>query len=252
MARTDYFQGDGLRLLAHRGLWQHTGSFDENTLQAFAEALRVGATHLESDVHVSADGHAVLFHDDSLARVAGISSKISDLPLAEIRRVRLENGSSIPLLAEALGEFPEAKFNLDLKSDGSIAPAVRAIESAGAHQRVLISSFSERRRQTALSQLRKPVATSASSPLAVGTLLSYKFGSAHQLKTIARQIDALQVPPKRLGFKFADPGFLAAMSELGLEVHFWTINDPQQMIALIELGARGLVSDRIDLAVKLL
>jgi len=252
MARTDYFQGDGLRVLAHRGLWQHTLDIDENTLEAFAEALRFGATHIESDVHVTADGFAVLFHDDSLERVAGVKRKISDLTLDEVSRVKLQHGGYIPQLAEALNEFPDARFNLDLKSHGSIGPAVATIEAAAAHQRVLISSFSERRRQAALAQLNKPVATSASSPLAVRTLLAYRFGAAAQLRAIAKDLDALQVPPKRLGVEFADSGFVSAVSELGIEVHFWTINDPEQMRALVAMGAHGLVSDRADLAVKLL
>jgi glycerophosphoryl diester phosphodiesterase len=251
VARTDYFAGDGLRLLAHRGLWQHTGAVAENTLEAFAEALSFGATHIESDVHVTADGRAVLFHDDSLKRVAGINRRISDLTLAQIREIKLEHGGSIPLLAEALSEFPEARFNLDLKSAGAIAPAVCEIEAAAAHQRILISSFSEARRQAALAQLSRPVATSSSSPLAVRALLAYRF-DASSLRAIAGRIDALQVPPKRLGFEFADAGFVTAVTELGLEIHFWTINDLAQMRTLVAMGAHGLVSDRVDLAVKLL
>lgn len=252
MVRTDYFSGGGLRILAHRGLWQHAAGIDENTLEAFAEAVKVGATHIESDVHVTLDGHAVLFHDESLKRTAGIDRKIGELTLSEIREIRLENGGKIPLLSEALAEFPEEKFNLDIKSFGAIASAVREIEKARAHPRVLISSFSEQRRQAAIALLSRPVATSSSSPLAVEVLLSYKFGSTSRLQRAVSQIDALQVPPSRLGLRFADAGLISAMSDLGIEVHFWTINEPEQMRELMELGAHGLVSDRADLAVKLL
>lgn len=252
MVRTDYFAGDGLRVFAHRGLWQHVADIDENTLEAFAEAVKVGATHIESDVHVTSDGHAVLFHDESLKRTAGINRRISELSVAEIRAVALRHGGKIPLLSEALAEFPETKFNLDLKSFGAISPAVVEIERARAHQRVLISSFSERRRQAAIGQLSKPVATSSSSPLAVEILLAYKFGSSARLRRALSKIDALQVPPRRLGFEFADAGFVSAVSDQGIEVHFWTINEPEHMRELVALGAHGLVSDRADLAVKLL
>jgi glycerophosphoryl diester phosphodiesterase len=100
--------------------------------------------------------------------------------------------------------------------------------------------------------LGQRVATSASSPVAASALLAYRFGSKAQLQALTRDLDALQVPASRAGFKFADPGFVAAITELGLELHFWTINEPDQMRELIAMGAHGLVSDRIDLAVKLL
>jgi glycerophosphoryl diester phosphodiesterase len=252
MAKTEYFEGAGLRLLAHRGLWQHTGLLAENTLGAFAEALSFGATHIESDVHATKDGYAVLFHDDDLKRVIGLNRRISEMTLEEVQAIRLTNDEGIPLLRDALGEFPTARFNLDVKSTAAIAPTAYEVQNFQAHQRVLISSFSERRRRATLELIQKPVATSASATMAASALLAYRLGSATQLRAITQGVDALQVPASRAGFKFAEAGFVAAVSSLGLELHFWTINEPEQMRALISLGARGLVSDRIDLAVNLL
>jgi glycerophosphoryl diester phosphodiesterase len=252
MAKTEYFEGAGLRLLAHRGLWQHTGLLAENTLGAFAEALRFGATHIESDVHATSDGYAVLFHDNDLRRVIGVNRRISDMTLAEVQGIRLANDEGIPLLRDALAEFPTARFNLDVKSSSAIAPTAFEVQKFQAHHRVLISSFSERRRRATLGLIGEPVATSASSSMAVSALVAYRLGSAAQLRAVVREVDALQVPASRAGLKFAEPGFIAAVSDLGLELHFWTINEPGQMRELISLGARGLVTDRTDLAVNLL
>jgi Glycerophosphoryl diester phosphodiesterase len=73
-----YFVEGEFCLLAHRGLSQHKDNLDENTLNAFEEALAYGATHLESDIQATKDGFAVLFHDSDLNRVAGIDKKCSN------------------------------------------------------------------------------------------------------------------------------------------------------------------------------
>lgn len=252
MAKTEYFAQPGIRVLAHRGLWQHRTDIAENSLAAFSEALSHGATHLESDVHATGDGHAVLFHDDDLSRIAGLPVKIKDLSLSELKRIEIGSGESVPTLAEAFEAFPTAKFNLDIKADGAIAASARVIEQAKAHARVLVSSFSERRRSATLGELREPVATSASGSLALATFAAHRVGLTGYLRKLATRIDALQVPPRQSGVVFENPRLVAALQELGIEVHFWTINDPSEMQRLVGLGARGIVSDRVDLAVKVL
>ena len=62
-----YFSPAPPRVLAHRGL---AIDAPENTLLAFAKALAVGVTHVETDVHVSADGVAMISHDPDLRRLA--------------------------------------------------------------------------------------------------------------------------------------------------------------------------------------
>ena len=110
MARTGYFDGVAPRFLAHRGLSQHLDEVDENSLLAFQHALANGATHIESDVHATKDGVAVLFHDSDLKRVAGIPVKISELRFEELREIRLRHGSVVPSLAEGLEMGSEIGF----------------------------------------------------------------------------------------------------------------------------------------------
>jgi glycerophosphoryl diester phosphodiesterase len=72
-------------------------------------------------------------------------------------------------------------------------------------------------------------------------------------KSLTKQlvgIDALQIPIRFLALDFTHPKFLEQILPLGVEVHFWTINDPQTMLELFALGAHGIVTDRADLAVK--
>lgn len=248
MARTSYFEGTGVRWLAHRGLWQHRDGVSENSLEAFAEALSFGATHIESDVHATGDGHAVLFHDADLRRAAGVNRKIADLNLADLQSIELIGGGRVPTLAEALHQFSDARFNLDVKATGAVSATAAEINRTASHQRVLISSFSPRRRLATLAALTKPVATSADSVLVVQAWASYRSGSLRRFASLCADIDAIQMPTDRLGMRFDDSGFIAELNRMQVEAHFWTINDPAEMQRLLGLGASGIVTDRVDLA----
>ena len=251
MSRTSYFEGDGIRWLAHRGLWQHRNDVSENSLLAFAEALSYGATHIESDVHATRDGHAVLFHDSDLGRAAGVNLKIADLTLADLQGIELIGGGRVPTLSEALHEFSEARFNLDVKAAAAVTATADAINRTAAYQRVLVSSFSGRRRIGTLSALAQPVATSADSLLVAKAWASYRRGSLRGFAQLCADIDAVQIPTNRFGIRFDDAQFIAELNRMQVEVHFWTINNPAEMQRLLSLGASGIVTDRVDLAPKL-
>lgn len=241
-----YFDTARPRLLAHRGLAQHA-NLDENTIEAFADALNAGATHLESDTQATKDGHAVLFHDSDLRRVAGIDAQISELTLGEISDIKLTNGGMIPTLHHALEQFPQARFNLDIKTRAAIDPTIAAIEQLRAHDRVLLSSFANPIRRKALASLSKPTATSASQSVVIAAYLSHTLLFGIGFGSIVKDVHAFQIPPSKGPVKFATKSFIRRLQRHDTEVHFWTINDPSQAQKLLELGADGIVSDRIDL-----
>jgi len=249
-----YFDGPKPRILAHRGLSfvgaQDQPSIDENTIQAFTNAQQVGAQLIESDIQVTKDGVAVLFHDDDLARVAGIKRKVRDLTLVDLQKVTLEFGSRIPTLREALMALPNAKFNLDFKVSGAIKPAVRIIEELEAQDRILVACFSDGRRRQALGLLKRPMASSAGSLTVIRLWLAAKLGNAKSISRLSKGLQALQIPTSSGSINLSTPKFIKAMHDAGLELHYWTINDPAQMLELLQLGADGLVTDRADLAVE--
>ncbi len=241
-----YFSPAKPRYFAHRGLAQHKG-LDENTLEAFAEALDHGATHLESDTQATSDGHAVLFHDSDLIRVAGDSRAIYSLSLSELQEIKLLQGGRIPTLEEALTNFPTAFFNLDIKTPAAISPTINAIEQTNAHHRVLISSFSNPVRKKALQGFSRQIATSASASVAAAAWFSHTFLFGAGFAQIVKDIDALQVPTKKGPVNFANQSFIRRAQNHKIEVHFWTINEPSEAERLLTMGADGIVSDRIDL-----
>ena len=245
-ALKQYFDTARPHLLAHRGLNQHQMGIDENSIAAFEQALKFGATHIESDVHATKDGVAVLFHDDDLERVAGLPLKISELTFAELGEIQLTNGSTVPSLKEVLQHFPSLRLNLDVKAEAGCAATAKVLNEFKAFDRVLVSSFSKARKIQTLRLLDAKVATSAASTEVLGLWVTHKlFGIGFGL--IAKNFDAIQIP-RSFGLIHLDTeSFIRRARKHGLEVHFWTVNDPVEGQALIALGATGIVSDRVDL-----
>jgi glycerophosphoryl diester phosphodiesterase len=244
---SSWFDPERPRLLAHRGLALDA---PENTLLAFLKALAAGAEYLETDVHVSRDGVAVVSHDPDLSRVAGRSGSVGDLSLAELQRIDLGHGQTFSSLSEVLDAFPEARFNIDIKIRDAVEPAASAIRAADAIGRVLVSSFDERTR-AAIVQALPGVATSASSRRVAVALVGAKLGLAPLVRRALRGMHAIQIPVSYGAVTLATASTIARFQAAGVEVHFWTINDPAEMTRLLELGADGIVSDRIDLALRI-
>lgn len=241
-----YFAPPRPRVLAHRGLALDA---PENTPLAFLKAVAAGAEYLESDVRASADGVAVLAHDEDLRRVAGRDVRVAQLTRSELGRLDLGHGQHIPTLAEALDAFPETRFNLDIKSQDAIGPAVQVVQELRATDRVLVSSFNERRRRAAVAAL-PGVATSASATRFLPALLSGKAGVGAAVRRALRGIDAVQIPERALRMSTVTPRTVAAFHDAGVEIHVWTVDDPDRMRALLALGVDGIVTDRADLALE--
>ncbi len=233
-------------MLAHRGLALEA---PENTLLAFAAALAVGVTHIETDVHASADGVAMISHDPDLERLTSRRVRVDQLTSHELRRVDLGSGQNYSSLADALDAFPETRFNIDIKSPGAVEPTVAAIRDARATDRVLIGSFSAARRLRAVRQL-PGVATSVSARAAVPAVAAANAGNLAALARILRGVQAVQLPVRVAGMRAVTARTAAAFHAVGVELHVWTINDPEIMDVLLDLGVDGLVTDRADLALE--
>jgi glycerophosphoryl diester phosphodiesterase len=249
-----YFEPGLPRVFAHRGLAAATelsAGAPENTLLSFAAAVGVGVSYIETDVHGSRDGVAVVSHDPDLTRLAGIQSAVSDYTMAELRKVDLGFDQGFCSLAEALDAFPETRFNIDLKSADAVQPAVDAIREANAVDRVLVTSFSETRRRAAVRQL-PGVATSTGATRFARALAVGKLGIAPVLRRTLRDIDCVQVPMNYGPLSITTPRLIRRLHAAGVEIHVWTINDEPTMDLLLDLGVDGLVTDRADLAMAVL
>ena len=110
--------------LAHRGGAAFAPNVGlENTMAAFRQAVAMGYRYLETDVQTTADGHLLAFHDHSLERITDGAGRVGDLPLEQVRTMRIAQRAGIPLLEELLEELPGARFNIASGPSGS-TPAI--------------------------------------------------------------------------------------------------------------------------------
>lgn len=119
------------RPIAHRGLHDKTRSDVENTASAFAAAI-AGNFAIECDLQITADGEAVVFHDEKLERLTESMGLVKDLTAAEVTRLTIRNSKDrvqtlVSLLQQVDGRVPLA---IELKThwDGSTALAQRALD----------------------------------------------------------------------------------------------------------------------------
>jgi glycerophosphoryl diester phosphodiesterase len=249
MQEHEYFNVERPVVLAHRGGSSNT----ENTLETFNDAVRAGVFSIETDVRTTKDGVAILFHDADLKRVANIEKTIAEATFAEIEKINLIGGGKIPTLVQALTALPQTRFNLDIKDSESVQTAAAAIELTKSHNRVLVSSFSEKRRLETLKLLTHTVATSASATIVIELWLFHVLRVPQVFFTRRlKGIGALQIPRSMYGINLDSKRFIRKVRATNTEIHYWTINNPQEMLELTARGATGIVSDMAELAVQTL
>ena len=152
-----FCQHDGPIAMAHRGFSLHGL---ENSMAAFAAAVDLGLTYLETDVHATADGVLLAFHDDRLDRVTDSTGVVAQLPWSTVQRARIGGVEPIPLLEDVLGAWPDVKVNIDVKARPAIQPLVDTIRRTGTLDRVCVASFSGARRAAVRRLLGPRLATS--------------------------------------------------------------------------------------------
>ncbi|HCA87821.1 MAG TPA: glycerophosphodiester phosphodiesterase [Streptomyces sp.] len=224
---------------AHRG-----GAADglENTAEAFRRAVRAGYRYLETDVHATSDGVLVAFHDATLDRVTDARGEIAALPWRVVRRARVAGTEPLPLFEELLEEFPEARWNIDVKSEAALRPLLALLGRTDAWDRVCVGSFSESRVVRAQALAGPRLATSLGTSGVVGLRLSSYRLPARSRRTAV----CVQVPERHSRLRVVDRAFLRSAHARGLQVHVWTVNDPARMAALLDLGVDGIMTDHID------
>lgn len=230
---------------AHRGGARHPDLAGlENTARAFAHAVALGYRYLETDVHVTSDGVLLAFHDAILDRVSDGTGSLADLTYAEVSAVRI-GGEPIPTLAGLFDTFPDARFNIDVKSEAAVEALAAFLAERDAHDRVLVGSFSSRRlkRFRRLSGGRVPI---SAGPLEVALFRFLPSGRLARRLTGAR-VAALQVPHRAGPITVVTAGLIRRAHRARADVHVWTIDDPGEMVELLERGVDGLMTDRTDL-----
>lgn len=245
-------------VLAHQGDSVHA---PENTLPAFAMAVQRGTDILETDVHWTSDGEIVISHDGTVDRCSDGHGAISELTLAELKRLDFGyrfspdggqtypfrgKGVTIPTLRELLTAHPTIRVNVDVKPDPprSLRTLLQLLDDLRAMDRVLIASF----HHTVLVQIRsmnRQIATSASPREVAEAMLRSRFVTRQRYDC---PYDALQIPLRFYGITVVTDHLVRWAHQQRLKVHVWTIDQPIEMEALLLRGIDGIVSNDVTTA----
>ena len=212
-------------------------------MAAFQRAVDLGYRYLETDVHATADGVLLAFHDDTLDRVTDRTGRVARLPWATVGRARIGGREPIPLLEDLLGSWPDVRVNVDVKERsavGAAGPDPGADRRGGPGLRGVLL-----RQQAGCGPGR-------GGPGAV-----HVAGHPRRRPAPGRGAAPGRAPagpargPLRPG---PGPGRLApgrharpgrAAHALGQQVHVWTVDEAAEMHRLLDLGVDGLMTDRL-------
>jgi glycerophosphoryl diester phosphodiesterase len=238
-------------VLAHRGLALDA---PENSMPAFEAAVRAGVTHLETDVHATADGVLVAFHDARLERLTELTGPVAGVRWADLRAAGLRGGVPVPLLADVLGAWPHLRVNVDLKADAAVGPFVELVRATGSSDRVCTASFSERRRRAAVRALagdQPPAYSLGFSASARAVALAAAGAPPAILRRALAGALALQLPDRAGRVPVVTARLVRAVHAAGAQVHVWTVDDPARIGELFAAGVDAVVTNRADLALPL-
>jgi glycerophosphoryl diester phosphodiesterase len=232
MAAHPYLEHDGPIAFAHRG--GHDVA-PENTMASFEHAVSLGYRYLETDVHRTIDGALVSFHDPDLKRTCGIDAQIGDMTAAEVADARVDDEHSIPLMSDLFEAFPDARFNIDAKSEESVEPLAALVQQFDALDRVCLASFSLKRLRRLRSSLGKGLLTNMSPAEVTGLRLIGRLPGGASC--------AAQVPTSMKGVTVINKRFITSAHVSDIPVHVWTINDAAEAHRLLDLGVDGIMTD---------
>ncbi|MCC7492772.1 MAG: hypothetical protein IT204_10510 [Fimbriimonadaceae bacterium] len=221
-----------IEIVGHRGA---AALVPENTLPSFEHAIALGCEATECDVRLTADGHLVICHDETVDRTTNGSGRVADLTLAEIRDLDAGGGAVMPTLAELLAVVAGRILLLcELKGPGTPEPAVAAVRAAGLPGQVVFTSF-ELDRLTAVRQ--------AGAALRLAGIFSHPPDAATVARLVTLGAEAADVHYRNL-----TPQFVATAHAAGLRCRGWNPDTVDEIRQTIALGVDSVSSNRPDLA----
>lgn len=214
-------------------------------MAAFRHAVDLGYEYVETDVHATSDGVLVAVHDAGLARVAGQSDRIVEMRAADLEAARIGGREPVPTMARLFEEFPDTRFNIDIKAPAAVEPLVALIDATGAHARVCVGAFDQDRIEAFRRLTRGRVATSASKREVIRFLLmrDHRRAAAFGRGRFA----VLQLPRVRGPIPVVTASVVRRAHAAGVPLHVWTVDRPRHMQAMIDIGVDGIFTDRTDL-----
>lgn len=237
-------------IFAHRGASVYA---PENTLAAFQMAVQQGADAVELDAKLTADGHVVVIHDQTVERTTGSKGRVGELTLDELRRLDAGSffdiafeGEPIPTLEEvfeAIGR--QIYINIELTNYASVTDSLPEKVAALVHKhrmekRVLFSSFNP----LALWRIRRQI------PQAPTGLLTMPGRSGALGRSPLGYL--LRYAALHPEYQDVNPALVERTHRRGCRLHTYTVNLPEDLQRLFSLGVDGVFTDDPILARQVL
>jgi glycerophosphoryl diester phosphodiesterase len=215
--------------IGHRGAKGHMA---ENTIESFLKAFELGANGIELDVRLSADGEAVVIHDETVDRtIKNAAGYVKDFTVEEFKKL------GVPTLVEVFHILPENMLlNIEIKD--SMATKV-VVEEIGKFLRlgeiqlqdILVSSFE----WAILKEVKE-----LNSLIRIGVLTEEK---TEEALAFAEEISAFSIHPF---FELLTDEFVRKIKQKGFQIHTWTVNSPEDITFVRNLGVDAIISDFPD------
>jgi len=228
-------------VIAHRG--NRVGA-PENTLEAFRQALGLGADALELDVRVTADDRAVVVHDATLDRTTNGHGAVRAFRFGNLRTLDAGARSphsagkrhAIPTLEEVLEEFRSTPIVIEVKELEAVDLTRRAVERLDAMRRVVVGS-------SATGVMERfaggSIARCASMREAVRLIPTALAGR----QPPSPDYQVLSITPRFHGLPIPVVALARTAAKVGVATQVWTVNDPVLASRFWEGGVAGIVTD---------
>jgi glycerophosphoryl diester phosphodiesterase len=215
-------------ILSHRGFHAHC---PENTLEAFDAAARLGVDGIETDVRISADGQAILFHDRSIATGQAVASlSAADLSAGV--------GYHVPTLQAAVEKFPGLFWNIEIKSPDSTAAVAELVRNRGSVTRFLITSFWH----NAIDELAR------AGIVDCGLLVAHRPANSDSL--IAAPVAGSRLATIVWDYETVDDQLIREAAARGIKSFVYGLQTPAEHLRMMKLGVAGVISDHPEMAMK--
>jgi len=220
--------------IAHRGA---KGYEPENTLKAFQKALDLNADGIELDVHLSADGHIIVIHDETIDRTTNGKGFVNTLSLTELKSFLIANQLEIPTLIEVF-DLVDKKclINIELKGLGTSSKVVQLIEEYISeknwnYDHFIVSSFDWDLLQET---------SNLNSNIPIGVLTEENLDTA---LAFAEKIKARAIHPD---YQLLNAENTKEIQKKGFFVLPWTVDSEEDIQKIKSYNVDGIISDFPD------
>ena len=233
------YQSKPFVALSHRG---NSYKYVENSFEAFKSVVDMGFEYIETDLRKTLDNEIVTFHDRDLKRLFNINLKVENLTFAEINKFFSAKNCKLLTLKEALVNFPQTKFNIDLKCKEVIQESINIVKELKAFERVCFASFNSSHTDEVLTDSSTAIVSMGMKDVAYFKFFNY----------LRKDSKILQVPLNWKGINILNSKLIRKAKDKDLFVHVWTINDRESITKLMDMGVHGIVTDKPELIMEIM